>query len=421
MNMKRWMTGAAAAVLLVTMAAGCGESGSGGGGTGSVPIDSISLPEKLDSDVIKILGYAGWEGEHEEIRQILKEAYGATVEYTVLSDWKENENKIATELASGNSYDLVISGKSLYDKKLVQPLDSYFDLNDPIFKGTSRQIESQRFSDGKLYGITSTTYPQVILYNKTIMENNGLQDPLQTYKEGNWNFSTFMTLCKALASEQGTNGKRKYAFSSWDPANFLTANGTYYVKAGADGKTQLNLEDPKLSEALNYFRELSYTAKAFTSWQGWSFSDFEAGNLPMMMERFGNKTASTEFSFDWDIVPFPVGPSGDPDTTPGTVGFYGIGAGSKNPTGGAAYIYLFCRQDYLKRGEYLRGYFTEEQAKLYEELQSKVEAAPALDGIVDPDKLMYDIMSGGDVAAKLQEYKPVWQAKLDDYDKAIQK
>ncbi len=420
MHMKRWLTGAAAAALLATMAGGCTTS-TQSGGSGNIPIDSISLPEKLDGDVIRILGYAGWEGEHEEIRQILKDAYGVTVEYTVLSDWKENENKIATELASGSSYDLVISGKSLYDKKLVQPLDEYFDLSDPIFQGTAKQIESQRFSDGKLYGITSTTYPQVILYNKTIMENNGLEDPLQTYKNGNWTFDTFMDLCKALSSEQGTNGKRTYAFSSWDPANFLTANSTYYVKTGSDGKTQLNLDDPKLSEALNYFRELSYTSKAFTSWQGWSFSDFEAGNLPMMMERFGNKTASTDFRFDWDIVPFPTGPSGDKDSTPGTVGFYGIGAGAQNPAGGAAYIYLFCRQDYLKRGEYLRSYFTEEQAKLYEELQGKVVQVPPLDGIDEPDQLMYDIMDGGDVAAKLQEYKPVWQAKLDDYEKALQK
>lgn len=54
-------------------------------------------------------------------------------------------NKIATELASGNSYDLVISGKSLVDKKLVQPIDQYFDLEDPIFQNTKKQIETRRF------------------------------------------------------------------------------------------------------------------------------------------------------------------------------------------------------------------------------------------------------------------------------------
>lgn len=104
MQGKRWLMGAAAAALLLTMTAGCGDKGGqSGGGSGKLPINSVSLPEKLDGDVIKILGYAGWEAEHEEIRKILKDAYGVTVEYTVLSNWKDNDNKIATELASGNS------------------------------------------------------------------------------------------------------------------------------------------------------------------------------------------------------------------------------------------------------------------------------------------------------------------------------
>lgn len=420
MNAKRWLSGTAAALMLLTMA-GCGSTDSGSTGSGKIPIKSVSLPEKLDGDVIRVLGYAGWEGEAGEIRQILKDAYGATVEYTVLTDWKENDNKIATDLASGKAYDFVLSSKNLYDRNLLEPVDKYFDLNDPIFQNTKKVNETRRYGDGKLYGVISTTYPQVILYNKTMFENNGLEDPLETYKKGNWNFTTFMDVCKAMSTDQGANGKRQYAFSSWAPDNFLTANGTDYVKVGKDGNSVLNLDDPKLVESLNYFRELAYTNKAFTSWQGWSFPDFQSGNLPMMMDRFGNKTANTEFDFDWDIVPFPVGPSGDPNTTPGTVGSYGIGRGAKNPTGGAAYIYLFCRQDFLKQGEYLRSYFTEEQAKLYEDLQKKVVGRPEFDGIKDADKLMYDIADGGDVAAKIEEYRPVWQAQMDDYAKASQK
>ena len=72
MQGKRWLMGAAAAALLLTMTAGCGDKGGqSGGGSGKLPINSVSLPEKLDGDVIKILGYAGWEAEHEEIRKIL--------------------------------------------------------------------------------------------------------------------------------------------------------------------------------------------------------------------------------------------------------------------------------------------------------------------------------------------------------------
>ena len=56
MQGKRWLMGAAAAALLLTMTAGCGDKGGqSGGGSGKLPINSVSLPEKLDGDVIKIL------------------------------------------------------------------------------------------------------------------------------------------------------------------------------------------------------------------------------------------------------------------------------------------------------------------------------------------------------------------------------
>lgn len=50
--------------------AGCG--GSGNGGSGKAEIKSVSLPEKLDGSVIKILAYDGWEQEHADIRKQLK-------------------------------------------------------------------------------------------------------------------------------------------------------------------------------------------------------------------------------------------------------------------------------------------------------------------------------------------------------------
>lgn len=55
MQGKRWLMGAAAAALLLTMTAGCGDKGGqSGGGSGKLPINSVSLP-----------GKAGW-GRHQD-------------------------------------------------------------------------------------------------------------------------------------------------------------------------------------------------------------------------------------------------------------------------------------------------------------------------------------------------------------------
>ena len=105
MSIKK--TAAVLSVLCIALSclAGCGGD-SGSGGSGKATIDSVSLPEKLDGNVIKILAYDGWEQEHADIRKQLKDWYGATVEYTVVDD-KEMKNKLAVDLAANITYDMM--------------------------------------------------------------------------------------------------------------------------------------------------------------------------------------------------------------------------------------------------------------------------------------------------------------------------
>lgn len=61
MNFKKTAAMLSAACIVFSSLAGCG--GSGNGGSGKAEIKSVSLPEKLDGSVIKILAYDGWEQE----------------------------------------------------------------------------------------------------------------------------------------------------------------------------------------------------------------------------------------------------------------------------------------------------------------------------------------------------------------------
>lgn len=89
--MKRFAALFMSLCLIVGLGAGCNSSSSTG--SGKVTIDSVSLPKKLDGNKIRIMAYDGWEDEHGEIRKMLKEWYGAEVEYIVV-DWKEQKNKL---------------------------------------------------------------------------------------------------------------------------------------------------------------------------------------------------------------------------------------------------------------------------------------------------------------------------------------
>lgn len=397
--------------------AGCGGDSKGNGG-GKIDIDSVSLPEKLDGDVIKVLAYDGWEEEHGDIRQKLKDWYGASVEYTVC-DSKDMKNKLAIDLAANITYDFMPVDADLVLNDLCTPVTEYYDLNEEIFKDFKSAAEYITF-DGELYGIPAVPHMEVIIYNKTLIENLGYDLPLDLYKAGNWNWDTFKQLATSLAREKTPGGEQITAFSSWDTEIFLKANNTGFIK-WTDDKYALNLDDAKLREALNYFKELSTTG-AFKSWQGWSQADFQLGTTAMIMDRFGNKTHFvSDLTFEWDFVPVPTGYSGSENVTPGGNAIFGVPKGSKNPSGGAAYGYLFCKQDYERRREYLKGYLSDEQVERFESLYSKVSFENKSIGIADTNALIWSVLEGADVTATLESYKTKWQGELDTYTAALPK
>ena len=117
----------------------------------------------------------------------------------------------------------------------------------------------------------------------------------------------------------------------------------------------------------------------------------------------------------------PTGYSGSEDVTPGTVALYGVPVGSTNPSGGAAYAYLFCKQDYERRKEYLAGYLTPEQVTRFEALYPKITREYDIVGLDNTDQLIWDIADGADVTSTLESYKTKWQSELDTYTAALPK
>lgn len=348
--------------------------------------------------------------------------YGATVEYTVVTS-QELENKLSMELVAGNTYDFTVVGHSTMLRDLALPITQYVDINDPIFEPTRKVMESFMY-DGELYAMSSIPHMEVLIYNKTMLENLGYDLPLDLYNRGEWTFDALKKLVVGLSKEKTEDGEQLEPMSSWDVNAFLVANGTDLV-VNKDGKKdlRLNFDDSKVRESLNFFREISFVNKGFIFWQGWSQANFQLGTTAMIMDRFGNKTHFvSDLSFEWDFVPWPKGPSADESIAPGTVGTFGVPKGSKNPSGGAAYGYLFMKQDYERRKEYLKGYLSEEQVARFESLYPKIGYNWSTDcGINDINQLYYKISDGEDITKVLEELKPTWQSEMDTYQASLKR
>ena len=421
MKMRRLIAEAAVLLSLSLTLTGCGgetQQAVGGGGNHG----SISLPEKIDGKTIKVLGYDGWEQEHGDIRDKLMDWYGATVEYTVVN-WRDLENKLSLELVAGNTYDFTVMQHSTMLRDLAMPITQYMDMNDPIFEPTKKIMESFIYN-GELYAMASIPHMEVLIYNKTMLENLGYDLPLDLYNRGEWTFDAFKKMVVGLSKEKTEDGEQLEPMSSWDVNAFLVANGTDLV-VNKDGKKdfRLNFDDSKVRESLNFFREISFVNKGFVYWQGWSQANFQLGTTAMIMDRFGNKTHFvSDLSFEWDFVPWPKGNSTDENVAPGTVGTFGVPKGSKNPSGGAAYGYLFMKQDFERRKEYLKGYLTEEQVARFESLYPKIGYNwSSVCGINDINQLYYKISTGEDITKVLEELKPTWQSEMDTYQASLKR
>lgn len=385
---------------------------------------SKSLPAKIEGDTIRVLAFEGWTREHGNIIKELEKRYGATVEYTV-TIWSQVANKLALDTASGISYDMTATDDTMVSKGLMQKVDKYFDLSEDVFSA-SRSVMQQAKDRGRFYMVNSTNYPFVILYNEDIFNNLGITSPGEYYEEGRWSFDTLKTVLSELANKTTSDGEKITPFTSWDLTSFLSCNNTDFVKFNSStNRYELNLGDTKVREVLQFFQDINYNIKGFSSYQGWSEADFKLGNTAMYMDRFGNKThfMSTVKNFDWDFVPMPTGPSGNTNVTPGSAGWFGIPASSKNPSGGAAYIYLFLQQDYQLRQEYLRNYLKADQIKRYESLYNKVISSDVWSvGISTSDNLFWEVASGKDITSVLESYKTKWNSDIKTfYNSAVVK
>ena len=324
------------------------------------------------------------------------------------------ELKAITMIASGSQldYSYIMAFPKYTIKNLLQPIEPYFDLNDPFF--IKKGMEDFKYK-GRYYGVTAFTgiSPTLVYYNKQMFKDNGLTTPLEYYKKGKWNFENFRKLAMALTQDTNGDGKvDQWGFgSSWyDP--WVIANGGNIVKFYNNGAIKLTFNDPKTLHALGFVQDLYYKYKCGTSTTG---TDLPDGKIAMMVTWAAALPANGSKTM-WDVVPFPVGPENKTGQTPGSVMAYGIYKGAKNPIGAASYIYY--RESYNAKtfDEQWKSAFNKEQLIRVKAVFPKVKTS-LYQGIGNIANIQYDlwgdIMAGKSIAATCTKYAPIWQKEIN--------
>ena len=263
--MKKKITSAVSLCLAALLLAGCGGNNGGNNSGGSAkPSDSEHTLEAKGSEyaegiylkplkdpTVVYMTNTTWEFICEENKEksptpiyhamsIWKETYGKEVTIDLV-DWDSYTDHLITATASGSAPDVMryyenTNHPTWAVRNLISPIDTYLSLDDEDYN----LDYSRRYAVGdKIYALFGKTMnmPMLsIVYNKTKIEQSGQKTPIEYAKAGQWNWTNFVKLCKAMTN----TSKNDYGLTGWNYGVNMAVSLAYLSK---DGKVVNNIDN----------------------------------------------------------------------------------------------------------------------------------------------------------------------------------
>jgi multiple sugar transport system substrate-binding protein len=315
-------------------------------------------------------------------KTFMKRHPNITLKLVPVPSYGDYHPKLLTELTAGTAPDVFYVGDDSIGKfvttgqltdltQLAGAADSPAKL-DQFFPALLAPAEA----DGKLYGLTTDSNPNVLWYNPELLKAVGITEmPADLVAQGKWDWATFRSMTEKLRAA----GKHGYLFWNWfaDTYTWVRANGGQVYQ---DGKSVI-ADDPKSLAAFAFIAD-NIKAKNFTwadNLPSGSGADtlfisgkagFESSGRWLLAElRAGKRTPGTQY----DIVSFPTA-DGSPMQPHGVATAF-LSINTKTPH--LAEAWLFLSEFVSQSGQEFR-------------LKDKGNAVPAIKGAEDV------VLAGGD-------------------------
>lgn len=242
---------------------------------------------------------------------LFEDMYGAKIEYiATTSDTKFDD--LANYINGGDQVDMfpyewdaVPNGvtKGMYD-----PLDSYLDLSDPIWDGVRDYAEMFKYN-GHYYVVPfALSDPLAVTYSRTLMEEEGLDDPYRLYQKGEWNWNTFLDMMKQF-TDNAEEGSPRYGIRGWFGQAILQSTGDTVIHY--DGKKfSNNIMSPAIERAERLQEEISKLGLFDPTWYSYFPEDGSTLFYAMAPWALSESNAKNPDG-DLFIVPFPKDPESD--------------------------------------------------------------------------------------------------------------
>ncbi|MDE7290299.1 MAG: extracellular solute-binding protein, partial [Oscillospiraceae bacterium] len=274
--------------------------------------------------------------------EMFETKYGGSIEW-IPTTWNTRYDDLSTNVLGGVGVD-IFPGDDVFNfpkgiiSGMFQPIDNYIDMNSSIWQNVKAGMNAYSFGGKHFNLVTSVTAEEIVIYNKATIEANGLDDPWELYKEGNWNWDTFKSMLQEFVDEDND----QYGIDGyWAENALLLSAGVPSVGTTSDGHLVSNLKDATLESAMNFQYDLFNAGLVFNREQfNWSEQPAMMGDgrqLFYIIGPYSIQAAPETWSTKIDpenvgVVPVPS-PAGSDPYQAAKMNGYALCKGAANPEG----------------------------------------------------------------------------------------
>ncbi|GAB3165768.1 sugar ABC transporter substrate-binding protein [Myceligenerans halotolerans] len=186
--------------------------------------------------------------------------------------------------------------------------------------------------DGALYGLPKDVGPFAMGYNKTMLEEEGidLPSPDEPYTWDEW-----LDVLKDVTTDKDGDGELDQWGTGlnvqWNMQGFAWSNGADWTNAD---RTQVTVDTPEMAESLQFIADLTTENEVTPSTEQQATLDtyqrWMEGEIAFFPVGPWDVSTYNELDFEYDLIPFPVGSTGEPATWIGSLGI-GVSATTAMP------------------------------------------------------------------------------------------
>lgn len=213
MNVRKWITGAAASVLAVSLLSGCGSSGSEAGNDPNQISGEITVITQR-TDIVDTV-FQDYAKEFEKLYPDVK------VNFEALSDY---EGQIKVRMSTKDYGDVLLIPTSIPIKDIpdfFEPLGSYDEMKDKYTGIEERMVDNQ------VYGIPVAITYSGIIYNKAVFKQAGITTVPKTTEQ--FINALQQVKQKTQAVPLYTNYASGWALTQWESDLTTVAGDSDYV------------------------------------------------------------------------------------------------------------------------------------------------------------------------------------------------